>query len=439
MFLFSFLLFKQENIINSKYAFPADYGFLSNGTYEINFTFTNFSENDYFSIFLLTKDEYVKTTAMPTSEYTSCDVFHSLSNITFPIDNSSISINGVVSQKETYFFHFLLCNDTHPYSYSLSFKNPDTYLDSREIPCLIIYPLTMSITAILIIGWIGYHIYKKRVSDVMYWITTSGVLIYILHLLFEYIDLLVESKKDTGNAAEYFAQFIDIINDSYYVAIVILVSTGYGFIQIELKRADIVSMTVLPLSLFSLATLSKYASSALAGLIYISIFLIACILIYEVYMYVKLSEKKVMAHMLVVSRRGIDPNSTPLKEKLNIIHNILMYTGTAIAFILISMIISACIDIDRYVYELFDFIIHFLLLAVLLWMYRPKSVPFSTVDVQGDQETFDLDDLDNVSSNLKALRPSEKSKWEPGTPLPREPKFTKQHKASNNQNYSPLE
>ena len=62
-----------------------------------------------------------------------------------------------------------------------------------------------------------------------------------------------------------------------------------------------------------------------------------------------------------------------------------------------------------------------------------------TVDVQGDQETFDLDDLDNVSSNLKALRPGEKTKWEPGMALPREPKLTKTRVASNNQAYTPLE
>ena len=439
MFLLSLLLFKQQDVVSTKSVFPADFGFLENGTYSIKFSFPKYSENDYFSIFLLTKQEYIKTSAMTLDEFASCDVFHSSSNISFPIDNSSITIEGVVPKKETYFLQFLMCNSTNKYSYSLSFRNPDTFLDARAIPCLVLYPVTMSITGVLIIGWIVYHLIKKRSRDVMYWITTSSVLIYILHLLFEYVDLLVESKKDTGNAAEYFAQFIDIINDSYYVAIVILVSTGYGFIQIELKKHDIISMTVLPLSLFSLATLSKYSSSALAGLTYMSIFLIACALIYDVYKYVKLSEKKVMAHMLVVSRRGIDPNSTPLKEKLRVIHNILMYTGAAISCILISMIVSACVDIDRYVYEIFDFIIHFILLSVLLWMYRPKTIPFGNVDVQGDQETFDLDDLDNVSSSLKALKPNEKSKWEPGTPLPREPKFTKQHKATNNQSYSPLE
>ena len=438
--LFSFLCFKQKDVVDSAVYFPGSFGFLKNGSYNFDFAFSNYSnQNDQFYIFFLTKPEYRKVTVLNSANFSSCNYFHSAKNLSFNINNSTKNINGTISDKETYIIEFLYCSHPHKYAYTLSFKNPNTFLDSREIPCLTIYPISMALSAILLVSWVAYHFYKKRMHGTMYWISCSAVLTYIFHLLFEYIALSVESKKDTGNSAEYFSKFIDVLNDSYFISIIILISTGYGYVDIKLKKEDIAFIVVLPLALFSLSAISNYTSAGMTGFFYICIFILGCTIIYHIYKFVKTSEKKVMAHMLVVSRRGIDPESTPLKEKLANFHKILLYAGTAALCVFMSSILSVCIDVDRYSAEIVDFILHMVLLVGLLLMYQPKAIPHENVDVGGDQETFDLDDLDNVSSNLRAMKPEEQMKWEPGTPLPREPKFTKQHKATNNQTYSPLE
>ena len=434
--MFLALCLRRSGTTDSRAFYPGSFGFVENGTWELDVTFSEKNLPKNVTLYLMTKSELKSQVNVDiTNGY--CKAIYSDINYSQVITQKTYRFEGVSAKKQVLYFLFMQCDSMAKLDFSIRFKNVDTFLDTRAIPCKITYPISFSIASVILIYWVIQHFRSNSIKTVFFWITFTAVAVYDAHLIAEYSALLVQDKRDSGSGAEIFSIIVDVLNNAILVSTVMIVSTGYGFIDVQFGWKTIIQIVVLPLALFTLAAIST-RNSIVGIIILLALLGIAVYMCYVLYKNINEAEKKVMAHMLLVSRRGIDPESTPLNDRLNVYKHMMYYITAAAAGFFISMILGSAIDIAAYAYEIVDFLIHMPLLIWFMYLYRPVGYSINDVDVDGDQEVINLDELDDIGITLSTIHKDRVRKWEPGMPLPREPKFVKTRKFSTT-NYTSIE
>ena len=215
-------------------------------------------------------------------------------------------------------------------------------------------------------------------------------------------------------------------------------SSGFGLINISLSLFTKIKAVLVPLILFTFAAISSNIPTKYVVITYPAVILCTIVFGYDILKLIRQGEKRVMAHMLVIQRTGIDPDTTPIGARYKIFRQMTFYVASAISLFCLMLIFEACYDLDRYLFEIIDFIVHFSLLSVLLYIYRPGKADY-LADENNVSETFDLDDLDTIGNTLRLTSNAETMRrWEPGESLPREPTYTSKKKANDGQLYSAL-
>lgn len=421
-------------------AYVGSFGFLANGSYSFEFNpISTDNENYTINLGFLTKKEYRSIPFYDHKAAIDCANHQSDLNFTIELSNKTVKLEGTIPDEHIYIFRIIKCDFPNSFSFTERFRNKHTLLDSREIPCSIIYPICIGLILQLLAAWILYNAKKNRTKGGVFVFTSACIVVYTLHLVAEYIAFKISERSDSSPVGIILTRIIDVLNDSVFFTAIIFISSGYGLINVQLSLFMKLKAIFLPLLMFSFATVAGFLPSYMSMIAYPVVLLFGLIIGFDVYRLINGAEKRVLAHMLIVQRTGIDPETTPIGARYKIFHQMMLYIAAALGVFCIMLVLEACLDFDRYLFELIDFSVHYSLLAALLIIYRPGRADFLADESQNPAETFDLDDLDTVGDTLRLNSASSTMRrWEPGEALPREPTYTTKKKSTGGQLYSAL-
>jgi hypothetical protein len=143
-----------------------------------------------------------------------------------------------------------------------------------------------------------------------------------------------------------------------------------------------------------------------------------------IFLNTKRAKQIIKAHLMLIRNDGIAPASTPVYQKFLMYQAILYVIGVPfIAFLVLNIFLSA-MDAPAWVVWFVNNIVQFLIIAMILWLYRPRGKTldrFMQPDVPGEgvaRKEILLEDLEEfaMDADQGAMR-----EWEDGMELPLQP------------------
>jgi len=424
--ILSFLLaWRTTYTVNSLFDYTfKDYGFYSNGTYEYEISIENPSTSKYFELYMFTRDEYRNSWVF------DCGMQAKYLTKRIILSEPTIKINGTISDQVVLYPVFISCvPDAVPYEFQIKvfFKNPTTFLDYREVPCLWIKPTILVVYTVIYSVWILISIIKRHVH------TKLNIFLYILYslyLLYQVFDYSVLKKQgETGDAISLIRIFdvVQVLYETILLSIIIIASSGWCIIMTELTWQKVSLSILYPFIFFSCNIIPEWVNMRMWFFIIVILQLGALTMICrEIYLNLLDAENRIKAHLVVISRSGFDPTTTPIFIKHEMYNDMIyIIIGSFFAYLMI-MIILLFFYAPFWIKDMCVSVFQIYIFCALSYLYRSRGNDIDEY-MKADDNTNDddermqvrLEDLDN-----DVLHSNGKMQWRTGAKLPREPRIS---------------
>lgn len=428
--------------------FICDFGFYDEGEYHFTFrnNITKF-EKARSSIFLMTKKQYESfQNALINDEldFAKCDYNEVYDKylINFTDNYDEITYSGQVDVKQVYYTVIMNCDyelsrDDDKFFFDGIYMNPGgQLLDYREIPKLKIYPTFMGIFSFVLFLFIGVLIYYKRHFLKMYIFIVVCCLMYILFLVFSLLALKYSSTHDDHSKWEICLTVFECLYCICLFSLLVILSTGWCILNIELDiKQTIFSVTAITV-MFSMLFLQMNVELGYYELIFFFLELVAMFFVARaLFENTKEAEVNISAHLYVISKKGIDPKTTPIYEKYKMYHLFLYLNLFLFLFMIIVNSILGLFTVDDWLQSMINIFLQLLAIINPMIIFRPrgKSIDrYMESDVnegllnnnddnggisdQGGRDEVMLDDLDGFDP-----RNTQGTEWQDGMQLPLQP------------------
>jgi hypothetical protein len=306
------------------------------------------------------------------------------------------------------------------------FVNPGgEYLDSRDIPSLTVIPVFLPFFILLLVGWLGLIIWKRRSFLKIHVCLIIVVFVYILELIFNEVALKQAERTDDADGWWNVLIALTAIFDFVFYSTLLIASSGWCLLHTDLLPLD-TALSLLGVAVF-------IAMSSIQSNVDVKLWLILTLILQVVsivwvlhciWRNTEKARRHIKAHLIAISRAGIDFRTTPIFEKLAL-YNILLWVICAafLAYFLVNVFLSLA-DASNWVYVLMANLIQFVILAAVMYLYRPRGSAvdrYLQTDEDGDgknRQEIALEDIDGFALDE---RPGEMRPWTEDMDLPLEP------------------
>jgi Co/Zn/Cd efflux system component len=317
-------------------------------------------------------------------------------------------------------------------------RNQNSYLDSRELPSLIVLPIVFSLVILLIGLWVYLNL-KNKGRLLRFQILSLTVLhiLFFFTLLFKYISLKHEDKNDRIRGIRWPSIILDSIFYFYYFSFAFLGIRGFKLIPIDYIHIFAL-ISSFGLSIYPMiGNISELFNILYSG--FLSFFVI--IYAYSIYRAFKSSRNLILAHFHSILQNGIDPITTPRHLKMIALKYLTVITAIVIVIQIIFIILFLLLFGIYWIIDLFYSSLIFALIFVYGWFYRPRADDIDKYlieeaksdDIERDEVYFDDLPNDDVSQTGQ--------QWNSSIPLPPRPRLIERRQyetalISNADNYT---
>ena len=269
MFIFTFLSVKETFRLSSSIVpvILTSFGFDENGNWTAKIQMNKNSDKPL-NLSLQMWDSHDVDTRTSTECNTTIDYGNYLFNLKNPED--IVTLTGTIKDKQIIYPVLANCdrgfNDSFIFEIQLSFQNPDTYLDTRQVLSLTMRPIFIGITSVLIFLWLIYLFIRRSSINKLHITITVLFITYLFFLSFDYEALRRESTQDNPKTFSLVLDIIQAIYTTILFGTLILVAGGWCFIHTEFTIKNVVFSFLAP-AVVSFAELwGKHASSSIESI-----------------------------------------------------------------------------------------------------------------------------------------------------------------------------
>lgn len=413
-----------------------DFGLIKGATYYLHIYD---STTKSFFVALLDSEEY---SHLPHLTFSYASQFCSRIKTHFSRLNASLlshiyeaSATFTIPSKDVYHPLIVACKaSSSSYSVNIQFKNGNSLLDSRRLPAFLVIPIELCAIGIFLVLWMIVLVtYWKGFRPLHGFITLSMILTFI-SILFNYIILWHDNQNDRTNILHFVQKITLMFTDASIFSTVILTAKGWTIVINDLSPIDIHEIVVYSSLYFVLITIYSTIKLVVFGII---IFALTCALILVILgnmiNEIIFVEKRILAHLLVIQKAGIDPLSTPVYKR---------YVTYSVFKHIISLYFSCCImtmslSLTDFVPEWFDemtfWVANIGLVACIAFMFRIRKSDCSDYTKFEKFEEVNQEILDDLQQNILADN-KDLIQWREGMLLPPQPIVKINTKSNNTEN-----
>lgn len=392
MFIFSLVLQCACYQITKILSFEASayqistFGFYRNGTY--HFTFRN--NISRISVggaqaLVLTKSQYIRFLENfrdDVIDFDHCeyDDAYDKKFVNFSGTYDEIIYSGFVYDKEVYYTILMMCrfHQTPAKSqifFDATYVNPNgQLLDYRYIPLLTIYPIFIALFGLVLIAFVGVSLYYKRHFLKIYLFIIGCCILYIIFLAFSLLSLHKSSTKEGRNVWDIALTVFECLYCICLFSFLVVSTTGWCILNVELswkKMLFDISSVVL---LFSMLFLQQSVTFGYFEILFFFLEILGLYLVAKALFFnTSDAERHINAHLYVIMKNGIKPQTTPIFEKFKMYHYFLYIVMFLFIFIFCSNIVMGFFDTDYWLESLINIICQFSAITSIIYIFRPRG------------------------------------------------------------------
>lgn len=352
-----------------------DFGFIDDGVFEVIFTEIKTENLLYFMV------TYYEFNVMFFSDLSAQSLCSEQSNSTFKIVhqvNHSSDIdyfNSTIEQKNVY--RPIICNcgnDRTVVNIEQIFKNGDSYLDYRLNGSYeVSFFLFITETILTIVSLVICIIFRRRIVFMFYLVMFSCFILAIYHLL-----RLSELKDLKKNGVVKLISFVTTVFDTINSLIILLVTCLSAVGYYVVSKNVFVCRNIYPgITIFLIfatnVSFSFIEIEAYSFYIRIISFLFIILFLKELYTRIANNRMIVSAHLIIISRSGINPTTTPIFYKLEFFEVLYISFFLFLAYLIltaVSLFFSPLYSISYTVLYLGELLVLTTLLVFFSSLYR---------------------------------------------------------------------
>jgi hypothetical protein len=413
----------------------ADFGFYERGIFSVSWNSPPTNSRFRANFILFTAAEYdIWSQAhgvASSSTWHNCDgTTRRQANWTVDFPQGADNGNYLIRKKGIYVAivqHCQKSNSKETYWVDAAFVNPDGQeLDFRVIPSLTVIPIMVALFSLLFISWIVWVIVRKSHFLRIHLCLILILGLYIIYLVFHEITIQ-KAQKSEQRSLWILLRVLEAIYDVALLSILVIGSSGWCMLNIELTRAGVFSaiggVTVFVVTIF----VQNYVEIGAWQILCFAIQILALIWIFRIVRQGTVeAEQQAKAHLYLITQSGIDPVTTPIYEKWKMVNAQIWVLGMAFLLFLILGDMWPFLDAEEWIFALCNNIIQLVIVVVVMYLYRPRGQQVDeymqddrgTEDEDDNRDEILLDDLDGF--NVRTQRGG-MTHWQYGMQLPRQP------------------
>ncbi|OHT04509.1 hypothetical protein TRFO_28022 [Tritrichomonas foetus] len=386
---------------------------------------------DFIYIGLCTIDELKTVQTLSNLEEKLCiknDKIVDISEIV-SIINSKGSFNGNISNAGVYRTIFYTCGQTFSkFEVQVRFQNPLSYLSADIQPCLYSKLITFGILALVLILWTINWIKNFTIRNLLHSFITISLVLNFSYLLIHYFEIRHKDKSDVHTPLTEIRIFLICSSQLTLFSVLLMAAKGWRIVCDTLNVFQILScfllslLTVVPLTIIDSVTLFNYEIPVLL----INVFFTAMYM-RDLMSSISKATLKVYAHLLIISRSGIDATTTPIFYKSKMFRALSWSLVAYFLLVSLTMIISHIFYISYWVVELIRDILNVFVISSVAWFFRlhiPRSKDYMMLQEMdtSDEEpaTISMGEIHGLNTKSLVFKKGKK-KWEKGITLPQQP------------------
>lgn len=438
MFLSS-LLYVQVYHVNDKSVLytPKNIGLIKHA--KISFNITN-SDSDLYLVSLLNKTEQKsmihKQPNLAKQLCTSKPAF--FSNLIFFLTPNNNKPSNIITIPESSVYQPIVVSchsNISNYSLIINFKNHKSLLDSRWFPSFITLPIILGVTVVLISFWsVNQIIFSKGRLPLHNLISLTCGLFFIT-VIIHYVLLLYENVNQPSIFIVILYNISSVFFQISFFLMLYLLAKGWCIIQNNLTIIDYVENLIFCILYFGFSNLDSILPNRVLFVIFFSFSYVALLIFWILLIYnIKHVDKHIKAHLLVISRAGIDPKTTPVYSKHTtyelFMHSTVIYFSGQI--VSVSLQISGTLSYG-WSTTFFRFVLDLVFLSIICILFHIQRNDCSGyLRVENDENLLQPEEIDSFKIE-NDTQVSNLIKWEEGMLLPPPPHIVERNQELHTQ------
>ena len=430
------LVFRQTYLINNSSITTVlpDFGLVSGAVFSLTLQRT---ESDTFFIALLDKDEYSRTPHLSfsyASQYCSRNkAYFAKLNATVFSHKEEASLTLTITAAGVYHPYIVSCDSgSSKYLAVVEFTNGKSLLDSRRLPSFIVMPIEFFSLLVILVTWLVNQVVFRKANLSLHNFVSMDLILGIVSIAMNYIVLWSDNFRDRRTGWNLLQNMIGMMFEICLYSTLILVAKGWCIISQHLSSPEVTEIIIYCLVLFIFQTMYAHIHMVVLQIILFAIIAMMILLLWIAMINgIRNVDHKIMAHMMVIYREGIDPFSTPVYLR----HLVYTYMVHVTVIYLSGCIVVMALDLagvlDAWVKDMMSWILNGGLLCALGFLFRSRRtdvagyVWLEHYATPGNEARHDLE-VD--TSFMSDPNRSSLIQWEEGMALPPPPPQTEKQK-----------
>ncbi|OHS93563.1 hypothetical protein TRFO_40194 [Tritrichomonas foetus] len=425
------LLFRQQKSISktSPVLFLEDFGFQKNGIFTINI-----SSSKHKQIYIAVANSYETSTIMAITmgtETYDCSTISRLFQVnyskTLTLNDGFGSYSEIIGYKSYYTPIFISCDNSGSYyQFSLSFLNPNSHLDYRIIPCIYTKPVSSSLFGLLLVVWLINWLCNFTLKNSLHTYLTITFVFTLLSSIISFFEIYHNHRSDDYSTLTPVSMVFRAIQEVCLLSAMMMAAKGWCIIIDTVNWVGIFLSIVYSLIFIVPMLLIDYMYYSLyvqIGLLFVG-FCGAMLYYHELVKSIREALHVVVAHLLVISQSGINPETTPIYAKCRMFRTISMAVLFYFVLLMFKTIFGKTLIIPYWIIILIYDIVTLALMTTAAWIFRLKKTTRNGYMMVADGENvpteLNLEDIANLNANSDEVRQGT-AVWQEGMVLPPQP------------------
>ena len=430
-FLIFLVFFRQQNKISqsSSIIYLQDFGFEKNGKFEINFTsskhdsifvgIANPSESSFVSNLALSQDILNCQNAMQLFQIKYSKIVNT--------EEGFGTYSGTIQTKTYYSPVFLTCdNQGSHYSFTATFTNPTSHLDYRTKPCIYTKPVFACLFGILLILWLINWFFNFTLKNSLHMYLTLTMILTLVYNIINFFLIYHNHISDDYTYLTPVSVTLRGLQELCILSAMMMAAKGWCIIMSSIDwKGILISLLYSLLFIVPILLIDYFFFNMYAQVFLLFLGLVGSMSYYfELLKSIRAANSVVIAHLLVISQSGINPETTPIYAKCKMFKAISTAVLAYFIILMFKSLFGNIIIIPFWIISLFYDIITLALISTAAWLFKLKKTTkngYMMVGEENDQPAeFSLEDIEHINVSSEEMKQGT-TVWHEGMSLPAQP------------------
>ncbi|KAH0788783.1 hypothetical protein GPJ56_007465 [Histomonas meleagridis] len=348
--------------------------------------------------------------------------------------NGSYCLNGTIESEGVYAIFYYICpkqGDNRKVSLylNLDFSNPGSTLDYRKKPLLYILPIFLVLFVAVLVVWLVNWFMNFGSKIYIHYFFTGCFALCVVSKLINTIGIYHEKSHHNSTGMTTASIIFQLFFQIALFLDIILAAKGWCIIRSSIKFSSLaLSLLYTALMLVFYTFLSYTSFGNWDILIVLGLVVFLALYFRDLAKSISNSSLRILAHLLSITNRGINPKTTPVWQKHKMYHQLqitfVVYSILIVVKIFTLFFADYYLWVDQTMSNLSDLVIVAMICYIFLLRKENANgytMIFDDENAADNGNEYALQDLEGVNFNSEQFSKGGIT-WTPGMELPSQPR-----------------